>query len=521
MVDIHTMPLPKFPDEEPPEKTNVISLVKKPIDDTIELDETGKPVDLLGSFIPPNLPTGLLPQPIECFSRTMGDMVGADPAGFAMAGLVACATAIPDSVQLQVKQHDPNWIVSARIWSMLIGAPSTKKTPIIKIATGPLYSIDKKTFEAHQMKLAEYNATPKQDRIGPPPKPSRIIMEDTTMEAAQEIMAGSPEGVALIDDEMSGFFGRIEKYSGKGGSADRSFWLKSFDGGPYMVNRIGRGGDSGMIISNISASMLGGIQPQAIKEVASSAADDGLIQRFFPILLKSAQIGKDEPIPGVTSEHAALINALHKLEANDVLKFDAEAQAIRLREEGKNHRLQVFEEINTKLASHIGKYDGLFARLCLIWHCIEHAQTEELPLVVTGKTARKVATFMEKFLFPHALSFYATILDERSDQHQILEVAKHILAHRLSVVTNADLQSNVNATRNMSKLGRIGILETLEGLGWATELSTIGPKRSERWLVNAEVHEMFEHHAKTARRKKKELRKVMNTAFSTRREAKR
>lgn len=334
------------------------------------------------------------------------------------------------------------------------------------------------------------------------------------MEAAQEIMEGSPDSVAVIDDEIAGFFGRINKYSGKGGSADRSFWLKSFDGGVYIVNRIGRGD---VMINNISASMLGAIQPQVIKKIASSAEDDGLIQRFFPILLKRAQMGKDKPTPDVTSEHATLVKALHQLEASDVLKFDAEALAIRMHEEARNHRLQVFEEINTKLASHIGKYDGLFARLCLVWHCIEHAQAEELPLLVTGDTARRVASFMEEFLFPHALSFYATILDERSDQHKIIEVAKHILAHRLAVVTNADLQSNVNATRNMSKPARINILETLEGLGWASELPTAGPKRSERWLVNPEVHELYADHAKTARVKKAALQEVMNASFAKRR----
>lgn len=88
------------------------------------------------------------------------------------------------------------------------------------------------------------------------------------------------------------------------------------------------------------------------------------------------------------------------------------------------------------------------------------------------------------------------------------------------MVKNADLKSNVNATRNLSKHGRIAILETLEGLRWASELATIGPKRSERWLVNPEVHELYEAHGKTTRLKKKELQKVMNAAFAKRRAAK-
>ena len=45
------------------------------------------------------------------------------------------------------------------------------------------------------------------------------------------------------------------------------------------------------------------------------------------------------------------------------------------------------ETINKKLAAHIGKYDGIFARLCLLWHCIESADGD-LPAYVSEATAR-------------------------------------------------------------------------------------------------------------------------------------
>jgi hypothetical protein len=62
----------------------------------------------------------------------------------------------------------------------------------------------------------------------------------------------------LYQDELSGFFGAMDKYSGgRGANKDRGFWLQSFNGGPYGYNRISRG--SG-IVPNLAASMLGGIQ---------------------------------------------------------------------------------------------------------------------------------------------------------------------------------------------------------------------------------------------------------------------
>src|SRR5690606_20002737 len=51
------------------------------------------PVDLWGRFLPPELPSGLLPPLIEDFARTRGRLMGADPAGLAVAALVTCAAA--------------------------------------------------------------------------------------------------------------------------------------------------------------------------------------------------------------------------------------------------------------------------------------------------------------------------------------------------------------------------------------------------------------------------------------------
>src|SRR5262249_4004125 len=63
--------------------------------------------------------------------------------------------------------------------------------------------------------------------------------------------------------------------------------------------------------------------------------------------------------------------------------------------------LMACEAVNKKLAAHIGKYDGLFARLCLIWHCIEHADRNLIDQI-DENTARRVERFLHCFLLPHA-----------------------------------------------------------------------------------------------------------------------
>ena len=88
--------------------------------------------------------------------------------------------------------------------------------------------------------------------------------------------------------------------------------------------------------------------------------------------------------------------------------------------------MQTYEVIDKKLAAHIGKYDGLFARLCLLWHCIEGAEG----LTVTEHTARRVANFMHRFLLPHAMAFYAGMLALSNDHDRLTNVAGYILAEK-------------------------------------------------------------------------------------------
>ena len=173
--------------------------------------------------------------------------------------------------------------------------------------------------------------------------------------------------------QLSGFFGAKDEYNGgKGAQADRAFWLRSLNGGQFALNRVGRGA---AIIDNLSVSMLGGIQPEPLRKIARDAVDDGLLQRLFSIMLRNSTMGRDEPMRPVNERYRTLIERLHRLQppgwmGQGVLEFDDGAQRVRRDLKAKHLELQSLETINRKLASHIGKYDGLFARLCVVWYCI-------------------------------------------------------------------------------------------------------------------------------------------------------
>ena len=228
------------------------------------------PVDLWAQFPAPDLPHGVLPKLIEQFAFDQGQLMGADPAGLAMGALTVCAAAIPDSLKLQVKKNDPHWKESARLWTALIGPVSTLKSPIIYNVSRAATQINTQLFEKYIAARKAYEATDKKER-GEEPIPERLKLEDVTPDAAQEIFRHNPEGLLLLREELSGWFGAMEKYtSGKGGAADRGFWLSAYNGQAYSYDRVGRGSHQ---IKNMGVCVLGGIQPSAMQVIADAVVD--------------------------------------------------------------------------------------------------------------------------------------------------------------------------------------------------------------------------------------------------------
>ena len=486
-----------------------------------------EPVDLWGNFEAPPLPRGLLPKLIDDYAFTLSDTKGADPAGIAMAALTVCAAAIPDDkVKLQMKRHTSSWKEAARIWYAIVADPSAMKSPGMVEAAKPIRERDRELLNRYIHAKHVYNNLEKEERKrGAVPVQTRLCLEDTTIESAQEVLAGSPSGVLLFQDELSGFFGAMDKYSGnRGGQKDRGFWLQSWNGGPYGYNRVTRGEG---IIPNLATSMMGGIQPDVIRKLANDSYDDGFLQRAFMIMPRAAVMGKDVPIPNIVEKYRDLVHQLIDLQApvnvpntdkvenmqrvgdsvrraatslyygqdDTCLCFDDGAQELREKLERRHLELSQIELVNKKLAAHIGKYNGYFGRLCVVWHCIEHAFDKRLPAIVSLDMARRVAHFLHDFLLPHAVAFYSGVLGLADEHDRIANVAGFILAHKSEIVTHRDVQRGDRSMRKLERQDTEKIFQQLEALGWVTPVLS-KRERALHWTVNPEVHIRFAKRAK-------------------------
>ena len=462
--------------------------------DQDDADRWPEPVDLWARYEEPDLPERVLPLGIELFARRQAAIMGADPAGLAMAALTVCATAIPDSIELQVKRNDPTWREHARLWTALVGPPSRKKTPVFKAAMAPLRTIDNQLMRAYLQACEEHEALDKDEKKATPkPKQRRLIISDATIEAAQEVMMDSPDGVLSEQDELSGWFGSMDRYNTKGGG-DRAFWLKAFNGGTYNLNRIGRGAKQ---ITNLSISLLGGIQPEPMRKFASESVDDGLLQRMLPVILKPSTVGQDLAQDQSAVDYEHLVADLYGLrnQGHKLLHFSDGARVVRDRLEREHLELSMaLESVSPKLAAHYGKYDGIFARLCLVWHCID-CSYRELPLEISEDTAQRVADFMADFIRPSAIAFYAGVLGMSAGHEDLISLASIIVAKGMGEVGARDIQSAGQTLRHITADQFRLIAEKMEAFGWLERGEPKPRSNTPRWIVNPKVHSLFEERA--------------------------
>lgn len=493
--------------EEPP--TGRLSNAMAPANDNIG------PVDLWANRASPALPKGLLPESIADFATVMSDTMGVDAGGLAMAALTVCAAAIPDNIKIQPKAHDPSWQESARIWTAVIGLPSTKKSPLVSAATRPLKRIDREMYQQYAEAKTLYDSLSKDEKAAnPAPRHERLRLEDTTIEAAQEVLKDSPDGLLLVQDELSGWFGAMDKYGGggRGSQKDRAFWLQSFNGGSYTINRIGRGAS---FIPNLSVCLLGGIQPELIRSIARDTHDDGLLQRLFPIVLKPAQLGRDVPQPDVAREYDTLISKCHQMRKpmrgmmQEVpVRFSEGAQVVWQDVTRRNFDLAAsWELVNIKLAAHIGKYDGMFARLCLVWHCIESSGSRPAS-VIPEDVAVRVRDFLFGYLYPHAVAFYTDVVGLSDRQDKLLATAGWILTHRPASVTVRAVRRGDRIMRAMDNDEAESVLHQLDAFGWLNPIPTLR-RDSKEWKVESSVYDLFDQRAEEEAERRATAREII------------
>ena len=237
----------------------------------------------------PTFPVEILPRPVYGFVTKGSEVIGVDPSAMAVAALTVISGAIDHRSRCRMKLHD-DWGEHVRLWSLLVGDPSSKKSPCIAFAMNPLKRrqsvVMRQHAEAKKALKARAKGVKKDEQEDPPDEPARYVINDTTIPKLEEILARSPRGSVFEIDEATGWILGLERWNH---GADRARALQLWNGGAHDTDRIARDNTH---VENFSASILGGAQPDRLAEI-DGLQSDGLLQRFLPCLMRDPTYGAD------------------------------------------------------------------------------------------------------------------------------------------------------------------------------------------------------------------------------------
>jgi hypothetical protein len=496
----------------------------------------------------PELRPEHLPAPITPFVHDTAERMGVDPAAVALAALVTLAGVVHAGWRVQPKRNDDSWTEEVCLWGAIVGDPSILKTPVIKAATRPVDLLDAQARDRHAEAMAAWKAEVaalKADKNAsadslPQPRLDRYLVENSTVEALTEALRDdaearqcAPLGKVLVrQDEMSEWLANMDRYRAGGrGGGDRGAYLRLYNGGRFVVDRVGRGT---FAISSWSACVLGGIQPEPIQRIAREAADDGLLQRFCYVVPARQLRGLDRrPDAEAANRYAALVAALAALRPPTAFPGAAPRRVV-LHDAAHAHREAVLEvaeavaampDTSTRLKAALGKWPGLFARIALLFHLVEltdaaHQASASLDaLVLSPCVAQRAANYMRDVLLPHLLRAEAVMFASVQSGHARW-IAGFILAHdepRLALRDVVRAYGPLKAPEQRSEL--LSVMQSLETMGWLRPEPQENPARPpSAWMVNPLVRERFAARAAAEREARQRVRaRIAETVARVRR----
>jgi hypothetical protein len=247
--------------------------------------------------------------------------------------------------------------------------------------------------------------------IGPEPQRPRLVQNDVTIEKVSYVLAtAAPKGLLVHRDELAGFLLGMTSYN----DAGRQFWLESYGGRPYKVERVKL--PEPIIVPYLTCSIFGTIQAEKLSKWLGAEPDDGFASRFCwfwpePIPFKLSTVACD------TTFAIEALDLLRRLEMFAIAGelspvFVPLVEAAWPALERFGQQIQNKQRMTTGLLrSAYGKARGLALRLALIiehlwWAAGGSGLTSGPPTVISEAAFEAACRFVSEYTLPMAARVY-------------------------------------------------------------------------------------------------------------------
>lgn len=357
-------------------------------------DPLPRPKDQVEPF-----PVEVLPAALAQFVREAAEAIPCPPDFIGLPLLVLAGAVIGTSRTLEIKS---GWREGPRLYGVIVAEPGSAKSPALDLVATPIYERQRMLATAfeeaeaeHKAEMARYEVearawedrarsaakgkgTDPGDKPEEPeaPKMGRLFTSDVTVEALATLIRDNPRGLALIRDELTGWVRSMNAYR-SGHGADRQFYLSTWSGAPYPVDR--KSGPP-LMLFNPFLGVVGCIPPDLLEELTDERGrEDGFVHRLM--------FAYPDPVPRRWTEAAVSQEArtAWKRALDDLWRLTPSTGedgkpipvAVRFTDAGKRTWVDLCETHYAEAADpcfpgHLrgawAKLDGYCARLSLILH---------------------------------------------------------------------------------------------------------------------------------------------------------
>ena len=427
-------------------------------------------------------PLEVLPKPAGELAKAIAKSIGCPIDFGALAVLAVSSGVIGRSASLLIKQ---GYFESVLLYAAMVGEPSSGKSPALKAALAPVFTICKNLDEIAKEKTDAWSKEDSKTRGEKPPR-TRLLSTNFTVEALGLILAANPRGLILTKDEISQWVAEMDQYKGKGSGGDRQHFLSWWSGVTDYIDRVKNQGDP-IVVPHPFLTVAGGIVPDMLGSLCEKRQrDDGFLARLlfsFPDWRQPRYTRQGIP-DAIADRWNEVIRSLYARQMNEkdgrlvphVFRFSPQAD-VAYEDWCNAHRDEQREDdFRDSMKGAWGKFEAYCARLALNLHLMNLASDPdryldsdldpvELPRQTIHDAARLIAYFKS-----HAIRVYAAIGGKVvTGGDDVRALVRWILRTEREGFSTRDIGHNFDRFKDDD-------LALVEALGWMTEHNLIRPQ---------------------------------------------